>query len=247
MRREVDGHAFWLAVPSHGRAGRVATQQRLVGPCTWYVQPGQVHAYRTAGAAAVRVVDQPWPAARNVALADAAGRDLPLVQCDDDLGWVKLWDGERATAVPAPQAMARLVAALDGAALVGCAPTTNTRFARDGGMRRNLFCRSGLTAQDASAAWRAGVRYDLVLPLKEDYDLCLQHLVTFGGWLRDDGVLCAFAQRSARGGCADVRTPARERQAVRYLLAKWPGLVDVHPRRGDTEVMLRVPRPKAAA
>lgn len=251
IRRDLDGPVWWLGVPSRGRASAAAHQNDLYGGATWYVPADEVGVYE---AAMDGRCTHPWdlvpvgerfPAARNLINRDAHRQGAVALQLDDDLRSCTVWDGVQAREVTPTAAMRRLAAAAERyGTLVGAAPTTNTRFARDGGMRRNLFCRAGMTAHPP-AGWDAGVRYDMGLRLKEDYDVCLQYLRALGGWYRDDGVLLNFRQRSPVGGCS-YRTPEREISAVQYLQAKWGDLVRPHPTRGPGECLLRVPRERAA-
>ena len=69
---------------------------------------------------------------------------------------------------------------------------------------------------------RNGIRYDESLPLKEDYDMTLQHLMMYRGALRLNMyyyIICD--QANSVGGCAVKRNIARERQQFDALRRKW--------------------------
>ena len=65
------------------------------------------------------------------------------------------------------------------------------------------------------------IRYDERIPLKEDYDLTLQHLNRYRRVLRFNGVFYRVDQHKAPGGCAAARTFAREIEQFRLLQEKW--------------------------
>lgn len=68
---------------------------------------------------------------------------------------------------------------------------------------------------------RNGIRYDESLPLKEDYDITLQHLMRYRGALRLNMYYYVCDQANSEGGCAVKRNVARERQQFEALQAKW--------------------------
>lgn len=72
-----------------------------------------------------------------------------------------------------------------------------------------------------SAHLRNPIRYDERLPLKEDYDLTLQHLNKYRGALRFNMYFYMCRQSENTGGCAQMRNIARERQQFEALQAKW--------------------------
>lgn len=69
---------------------------------------------------------------------------------------------------------------------------------------------------------RSKARYDEELPLKEDYDLFLQHLQRYGGVLRVNSAWYANAgSKGAVGGCAAMRDIAEEKRQFLLLQKKW--------------------------
>jgi len=65
------------------------------------------------------------------------------------------------------------------------------------------------------------LRYDESLPLKEDYDITLQHIWTYGGCLRINFAHYIVKQAEQVGGCATYRNKDRERQQFFALQKKW--------------------------
>lgn len=65
------------------------------------------------------------------------------------------------------------------------------------------------------------IRYDLNLPLKEDYDLFIQHCNKYRGVLRINKYHYDCKQSKQAGGCASYRNHDREEQQLKALQKKW--------------------------
>lgn len=65
------------------------------------------------------------------------------------------------------------------------------------------------------------IRYDEMLPLKEDYDLAIQHLNKYRGILRLNGYHYLCEQSTNKGGCAAMRNRKREQEQFELLQRKW--------------------------
>lgn len=65
------------------------------------------------------------------------------------------------------------------------------------------------------------IRYDEKLPLKEDYDLAIQHLNKYRGILRLNGYHYLCEQSTNKGGCAAMRNRKREQEQLELLQKKW--------------------------
>lgn len=65
------------------------------------------------------------------------------------------------------------------------------------------------------------IRYDEKLPLKEDYDLAIQHLNKYRGILRLNGYHYICEQSTNKGGCAAMRNRQREKEQFELLQKKW--------------------------
>lgn len=65
------------------------------------------------------------------------------------------------------------------------------------------------------------LRYDVNLPLKEDYDITLQHIQHYGGCLRINYAHYFVKQAEQQGGCATYRNLDKEKQQFFALQQKW--------------------------
>lgn len=65
------------------------------------------------------------------------------------------------------------------------------------------------------------LRYDERLPLKEDYDLALQHINKYRGVLRVNRYHYICKQSEQAGGCAAYRNYKREKEQLELLQKKW--------------------------
>lgn len=68
---------------------------------------------------------------------------------------------------------------------------------------------------------RNNIRYDVNLPLKEDYDLAIQHLNKYRGILRLNKFHYNCKQSKQAGGCATYRNYQREEEQLKLLQKKW--------------------------
>jgi len=89
------------------------------------------------------------------------------------------------------------------------------------------------------------IRYDEELPLKEDYDLSLQHMRRYGGCLRVNYACYDVKQAEQEGGCAVYRNSAAERDQFMKLRRKWGSDIvkkDTSSRRGfDFNPIIKAP------
>ena len=65
------------------------------------------------------------------------------------------------------------------------------------------------------------IRYDESLPLKEDYDITLQHMLKHGGALRINYAHYNVKQAEQSGGCATYRNLEKEKEQFFMLQRKW--------------------------
>lgn len=229
-----------VAVVSAGRPGNVPAMAALFEdtPLIWYVPADQAGDYMYCRATVRPVLypvgDKPLIYQRNAVLDDHEQSTVAIT--DDDLrrcAWTEP-DGTNAKVpLTASEAVRRLTDGLEASPyqMAGAAPTDNPFFCRRS-LTTDGFIRDGITVHKPH-----GLRYDRRLPLKQDYDMTLQHLETFGGVLRVDHALFSYQQRVKKGGC-DYRTPEAEEAAIEVLLAKWPGVLVRHATRPH-EVSIR--------
>lgn len=67
----------------------------------------------------------------------------------------------------------------------------------------------------------SSIRYDEDLPLKEDYDISLQHIKEHDGCLRINYAHYNVKQAEQEGGCATIRNLQKEKQQFFTLQKKW--------------------------
>jgi hypothetical protein len=89
------------------------------------------------------------------------------------------------------------------------------------------------------------IRYDENLPLKEDYDITLQHIKKYKGCLRINYAFYDVKQAEQAGGCAQYRNIDREKQQFLALQNKWGSKIvsqDKKSKRSfDFNPILKVP------
>lgn len=89
------------------------------------------------------------------------------------------------------------------------------------------------------------IRYDEDLPLKEDYDLTIQHCQEYRGVLRLNMYHYYVKQAENTGGCATYRTNKREKEQFQLLQKKWGSSIvkaDKGSKRAyDFNPVLRIP------
>jgi len=89
------------------------------------------------------------------------------------------------------------------------------------------------------------IRYDESLPLKEDYDITLQHIKAYNGCLRINYACYDVKQAEQAGGCATYRNNTREAEQFELLQKKWGSSIiktDKKSKRSfDFNPILKVP------
>jgi hypothetical protein len=231
-----EGKVF-VAVISKNRVANVEKIQTLLGaPVTWIVGQGEVEAYLSAGANAAHEGGSLCDS-RNKAIDLAQKEQAFCIEVSDDLTKLEFASSkttkELATFLDVVSTMVNVMKAT-GFKLAGVAPTANPFFFNpDKPLRTDKFIVGDLIA----VAPDTDLRFDTELKLKEDYDLTLQHLHTYGGVSRIDWILASFKHRTNKGGAVDYRNSDREQQAIDYLKNKWVGEITDNSRRPDEILM----------
>lgn len=223
-----------VCIVSSGRPQNVPKMHDQGWAGTWYVRPGEAHAYLDAGAEAVVEVEGLLVEARNRALEDAFAEDEPCVQVADDCSKVERWDGSLRIAAKPAELLAEAEAQLGpNCLLVGVAPTANSFYASTRVKRKHFICADFFVAAPSS------LRFDDTFRVKEDYDYTAQHVAQYGEVARLDWWLLTFKHHSP-GGTSAFRTTDDDDASIARLRAKWNGWFRPHPRR-EHEVLF-VPR-----
>lgn len=89
------------------------------------------------------------------------------------------------------------------------------------------------------------IRYDERLPLKEDYDMTLQHLLKYRRIVRCEFVRYSAKMHENKGGCAEVRDIDTENAQFKLLQSKWGSNIvrrDKSCKKGvDINPLLKIP------
>lgn len=100
-------------------------------------------------------------------------------------------------------------------------------------------------ASPISGHVKSPLRYDEELPLKEDYDLTLQHLNKYRGVLRFNAYHYEVKQAEQKGGCASYRNYDREKEQFELLQKKWGTRIVQRDRKSkrsfDFNPILKIP------
>jgi len=89
------------------------------------------------------------------------------------------------------------------------------------------------------------LRYDENIPLKEDYDMSIQHLNKYRGILRANAYAYKVKQAINKGGCSGMRNSKKEKEQFELLTKKWGTDIvryDIRSRKGfDFNPIIKVP------
>ncbi|CAE8644459.1 unnamed protein product [Polarella glacialis] len=227
----------------------------------WYVDKPSLAAYKRIGLNA-RVGGKLVPA-RNLALEDAKRLKKACVQVSDDIqGWTylggklnsKAYLDSSANALQAGNEAARhadelaispvaaasfLLAKLRAAGtpkLAGVHPVSNPGMA----LMREAVSSDTFILGDFFVAEPSNCRFDPRMSLKEDYDFTCSHLDRHGSVLRCNRMLVRAVHETNAGGAVSERDSAghKERENIKILQEKWPGVFHLNGKRGDTQVVM---------
>lgn len=211
-------------VPSYRRSGRLAATQRYLPFATLVVAEAEAAAYQASGN---RILVCPDAVQGNLCRVrnwileqhkDARG----VVLLDDDYEYIARWRGRDAQRLSADDVEEFLEHGFTVAEDLG-AFLWGINLTNDKGAYREYTPLSTVAYIGGPfQAHRPNVlRYDEALPLKEDYDLSLQHLHRYRRTLRFNAYFYQVRQNEQAGGCATYRTIEREREQFRALQRKW--------------------------
>jgi len=225
-----------VAVPSKGRAGKVATQ-KILPSCRLYVPELEAAAYRAGGAR--NVIEVPNSVrgiteTRNWILDNED--DQRIVMIDDDVkvcGRFVL--GERSSRQEKLTEDQWLV---EFAKLFDVTEDLDYRIwgiSTDGALRsvypyRPFIFRTYVTASCMGIVNDGRTRFDPSFKVKEDYELNLRCLREDGGVLGARFLFWSNEHWTQEGGCKDYRTQDMERDAIRRLQSMYPGMIRVTKR-----------------
>ena len=219
-----------IYAPSYMRVDGLLTH--LIWPDTIYcVHEFEADAYEAKGVNVLTIPDDlrgNIARVRNHVKGYAQAVDCPFLIIDDDIQTFAFWEGTERRSLTGDSAAEHLESMADlarswGVTLFGVNPAADK-----GGYREytpfatTSYCSGsfhGFTRQ-------SDFTYDEALPLKEDYDFCLQVANKDRRLLRFNQYCLLKDDHGNTGGCADYRTVERERQQFDALQRKWgPAIV----------------------
>lgn len=213
--------------------------ETLIGePIHWYTPASDVDMYRDAGATHV------YPSgnlmnSRNAAINDAMDAGLVSVQTSDDLVKLemKLYGQQAKREAQFTECVNTILDTMSGAGahLGGVAPTANLFYASDTPKWRHFIVGDLIAIRDTD------LRFDTAMTLKEDYDYTCQHILQYGLVARCDHILATYRHRDNAGGAVAYRDNERELANIKHLMAKWPGVFRLNPKR-QGEILMRWPK-----
>lgn len=211
---------FNILSPSYRRAGSVTTQEYLPA-CTYVVAANERKAYEKAGHS---VIACPTKVQGNVSRVRnwILDRFDPVLILDDDIRRFGRWNEQQNCKLNSDEAMefiehAFLLAKQLKARMWGM------NLLPDKGAYREYtpFAMRSVILGPVQGFVGMDLRYDELLPLKEDYDLSIQVLNKYRRTLRFNMMHYVCAQHTNEGGCATYRTMDRERKQFLELQKKW--------------------------
>jgi glycosyltransferase involved in cell wall biosynthesis len=228
-----------IAIPSKGRAGMTTTQNILRRYGTFFVPENEVNLYRNINqVVGVPVAVRGITATRNWILDNAD--DEWVVFIDDDVktaGWIQLNETRGIYKKMRDERfwIDEFVRAFDITTQMGWKVWgVKTESAlRSTYPYKPLLFRTYVTASCMGIVNDGTYRFDESYPVKEDYEMCLRHIVEFGGIL---GIRYCHWQNehwTTEGGCKDYRTIELERQAIKRLARQYPGMIQKAKRKAN--------------
>jgi hypothetical protein len=237
---------YYVAVISHMRPENVSKIMEIIYPLdpVFFVNKGEGKEYQKAGAKKVIECGTDIVEARNRAVKEAGKKFC--IQVSDDLKSIKkvYLDGKKKIVekIEFYKVCEALVMQLENqnSNYGGVAVTTNLlnydgiNISLDKLIVNDLIC------------LRPKTFFDPLLPLKEDYGLCIKELSCGRPVVRLNNILCDFPHRQNKGGANTYRNTETEKQATLRLKHRWGMFVKDNPRRPG-QVLLNYPLIRRAA
>jgi len=211
---------FEILSPSYRRPDSVTTQKYLPR-CTYVVAQSEKRAYVKNGH---RVIAVPNTVQGNVSRVRNWILDHfdPVLILDDDIRRFGRWSEQQNIKLDTDDAMEFIEQAFNLAKQMG-AKMWGMNLLPDKGAYREYtpFAFRSVVLGPVQGFTGLDLRYDELLPLKEDYDLSLQVLNKYRRTLRFNMMHYVCSQHTNTGGCASYRTMDRERKQFHELQKKW--------------------------
>lgn len=228
-----------VAVPSKGRAGRTTTNKVLPNLATFFVPQSEVHQYSNINnLVGVPLEIQGITATRNWILQQYPNEWVVFL--DDDVksaGYTKLGERKSEKIEIRSEAFWRdeFVKAFDLAEQLdykiwGIKTDNSTRATYP---YKPVLFKSYVTASCMGIINDGEYMFDEDFKVKEDYEICLRHIVDKGGILAIRYIHWENDHWDQDGGCKDYRTIEVERDAIKRLAAKYPNMIKSAKRKAN--------------
>jgi hypothetical protein len=229
-----------IAVPSKNRAGRTTTNKILPNIATFFVPQSEVHQYHyIKNVVAVPNEIQGITNTRNWILKNT--NEKWVVFLDDDaknVGYTELgrtqakkieikeegfWAEEFLKAFDLTEQL--------GFKMWGVKTEADPRSVYP---YKPILTKTYLTASCMGMVNDGEFYFDENFKVKEDYEICLRHIVKYGGILGIRYLHWENEHWVTEGGCKDYRTIEIEKKAINDLVKMYPGMIRSAKRKANT-------------
>jgi len=229
-----------IAIPSKNRAGRTTTNKILPNIGVFYVPNSEVHQYSyIKNVVGVPNDVQGITPTRNWILKNT--KEKNVVFLDDDakyVGYTKLierqakkieirsesfWEKQFLLAFSVMEQM--------GFKMWGAKTESAPRSVYP---YKPILTKTYLTASCMGMVNDGEFYFDEDFKVKEDYEICLRHITKYGGILGIRYLHWENEHWTTEGGCKDYRTISMERDAIKRLNKKYPGMVRSAKRKANS-------------
>jgi len=219
-----------IAIPSKGRAG-ITKSDKLIKSGVLFVPENEEKQYKKYGGNIIAVPGdvQGITQTRNWILKNSD--DERVVFIDDDVktcGWIKLYSDRRKnkklSEIDWLIEFEKLFEICDNLKYYIWGVSTESA-ARSVYPYKPLLFRSYITASCMGIINDGKYLFDESYRVKEDYEICLRHIVNEGGILAARYLYWENEHWINNGGCKDYRTQSMELEAIRKLIKQYPGII----------------------
>ena len=228
-----------IAIPSKNRAGRTTTDKILPSIGTFFVPDSEVHQYSyIKNVIGVPKEVQGITQTRNWILKNSSNKHVVFL--DDDaknVGWTKLEERQaKKIEVRDEEFWAEeFVKAFDLMSQLGYKMWgVKTESApRSVWPYKPILTKTYLTASCMGMVNDGEFYFDENFKVKEDYEICLRHIVKYGGILGIRYLHWENEHWITEGGCKDYRTVDMEKKAIKDLIKMYSNMIRSAKRKSN--------------
>jgi glycosyltransferase involved in cell wall biosynthesis len=229
-----------IAIPSKNRAGKTTTNKILPNMGTFFVPESEVHQYSyIKNVIGVPNNIQGITSTRNWILKNTD--DKWVVFLDDDAKYVGFTEmgysqAKKKDILKEDFWVEEFLKAFDLTEQIGfkmwgvkteSAPRSVYPF-------KPILTKTYLTASCMGMVNDGEFYFDENFKVKEDYEICLRHIVKYGGILGIRYLHWENEHWITEGGCKDYRTVEIEKKAIKDLVKLYPGMIRSAKRKANT-------------